>query len=133
MDILLCLAEQQGRVLERSFIKREVWGDEEISDDQLARYISLLRNLLGDSSHHPKFIRTITRRGYQLLMPVHAAGAPDAPQPDDDSGEDERPWIARLASDLQRRRVIRVVGAYAIAVWVGLSTGGCPRGSGHEL
>jgi len=120
MDVLLCLAEQQGRVLEKAQIKQKVWGDAVVSDDQLARYISLLRHHLGDDSHRPKFIRTITKRGYQLLMPVHAAGAPDAPYPEAADGTENRSWFANVVDHLQRRRVIRVVGGYAIAVWVGL-------------
>jgi len=123
MDVLLCLAEQQGRVLERAQIKQEVWGDVEVSDDQLARHVSLLRHHLGDDSHNPKFIRTITRHGYQLIMPIHAAGAPDAPDapnPVEVNRTADRSWLATVADNIQRRRVIRVVGTYAIVVWVGL-------------
>lgn len=120
IDVLLCLAERQGEVLESAEIKQVVWGDTSVSDDQLANYVDLLRQYLGDDGQGPVLIRTVADYGYQLITPVHASGDPDNNYSEAEHQTADQSWLAYLVDNLQRRRVIRVVGAYAIAVWVGL-------------
>lgn len=118
MDVLLCLAQQQGLVVERSEIKEQVWGDGDVNDDVLARYISLLRHHLADDSNHPRFIKTVPKRGYQLLVPVNVVVPDDATEADEEESDQESLSFSTLIDDLRRRRVFRVTGAYAIGAWV---------------
>jgi DNA-binding NarL/FixJ family response regulator/DNA-binding winged helix-turn-helix (wHTH) protein len=77
MDVLLCLAERGGKLVERDAIVERVWG-RPTSDEALTRCISELRTALGDERGTPRYIQTVPKRGYRLLepiVPVAAAGA----------------------------------------------------------
>jgi TolB-like protein/DNA-binding winged helix-turn-helix (wHTH) protein/lipoprotein NlpI len=70
MDVLLCLAEAGGAVVERESLLRAVWGERAVSDEPLTRCIGELRKAFGDSRTQPQFILTVPKRGYQLLKPA---------------------------------------------------------------
>ncbi len=69
MDVLLCLANAGGDVVERDALLREVWGERAVSDEPLTRCIGELRRALGDDTANPGYIQTIPKRGYRLLQP----------------------------------------------------------------
>lgn len=124
MEVLLCLTQQQGDVVSRADIVRQVWGDTTVGDEVLTGCISELRHQLDDISINPNFIRTVPKRGYQLLPQVYALGSPNSPSLMDTSSDNDPSAIAMLIENLRRRRVLRVVGAYAIVVWLGLQVAG---------
>jgi len=70
MDVLLCLVENAGEVVERDDLLRQVWGERAPSDEPLTRCIGELRRALGDNRSQPEYILTVPKRGYRLLMPV---------------------------------------------------------------
>lgn len=79
MAVLTCLARHVGEVVTRDEFSTEVWGGRVVSDEALSRCVSLLRQLLGDDSREPRFIRTIARVGYTLVptpLPLPSAGVP---------------------------------------------------------
>lgn len=84
MDVLLCLARHDGRVVTRDDLLREVWPGVVVTDDVVTRCISELRTALDDTGRERRFIRTIPKRGYSLLVPVQppsAGVAAPAPSP----------------------------------------------------
>jgi TolB-like protein len=70
MDVLLCLAEAGGAVVERDDLLAQVWGDRVVNDEPLTRCIGELRRALGDSRSNPRYVKTIPKRGYQLVTPA---------------------------------------------------------------
>jgi DNA-binding winged helix-turn-helix (wHTH) protein/Tfp pilus assembly protein PilF len=78
MELLLLFAASPGRVISKDEIVASVWGGRAIGDDTLAATISRLRTALGEST---KFIETLPKRGYRLLIAPDgfAAPAPSAP------------------------------------------------------
>jgi adenylate cyclase len=70
MDVLVCLARYQDRVVKRDELINEVWGGIPVTDEVLSRAISVLRTRLGDNRMTPSFIQTLPKVGYRLLMPV---------------------------------------------------------------
>lgn len=68
MDVLLCLAEGGGAVVQREDILRRVWGERAPSDEPLTRCIGELRRALGDARSEPQYVLTIPKRGYRLLQ-----------------------------------------------------------------
>jgi len=70
MDVLLCLADNAGRVVTRQDFSDTVWRDTVVTDDALTWSISELRRKLGDSAQDPRYIETIPKRGYRLIAPV---------------------------------------------------------------
>src|SRR6185295_1503357 len=45
----------------------EVWSDVAVSDGALSQAVRTLRRTLGDDSREPRFIRTVSRHGYQFV------------------------------------------------------------------
>lgn len=70
MDVLVCLARRQGRVVLKDELLAEVWPDRVITESGMVRCIAELRQLLGDSSREPTYIETISKRGYRLVASV---------------------------------------------------------------
>lgn len=70
MDVLVVLARHAGRVVSKDEILDAVWPDTAIADGALFRYVSLLRQALGDDRRQPRYIETIPKRGYRLIAPV---------------------------------------------------------------
>ena len=66
--VLLCLAENAGRLVAKDEIIHAVWPSVTVTDESLARCISDVRQALGDSEQ--QIIRTLPRRGYLLTGPV---------------------------------------------------------------
>src|SRR5689334_4813812 len=71
MQVLLCLAETCD-VVSKEKLMRTVWADTFVSDDVLTRSISELRKIFGDSSKSPRYIQTIPKGGYRLMMRAEA-------------------------------------------------------------
>ena len=70
MDILVCLARHQGRVVATDELRAEVWPDRIIDESVLTRNIEELRRMLGDESQAPRYIETVAKGGYRLIAPV---------------------------------------------------------------
>ena len=75
MDVLVVLASRQGAVVTRDQLVHDVWNDRFVTDEAIVAKIATLRQKLGDDSKNPKYIETIPRRGYRLIMPVKIPGA----------------------------------------------------------
>ncbi len=73
MQVLTVLADHQGRVLSREELLSKVWPGVIVGDEALTQTIIKLRKALGDSSRSPRYIETISKRGYRLVAPVQRA------------------------------------------------------------
>ncbi|MEO0974718.1 MAG: winged helix-turn-helix domain-containing protein, partial [Pseudomonadota bacterium] len=98
MDVLLCLAEANGELVERDEILRRIWGERWVSDEPLTRCIGELRRALGDRRGAPEYILTVPKRGYRLL-PTPAALSPAEATPD-------KPDHPPLTPRQQQRRLL---------------------------
>ncbi len=87
MDVLVCLARHQGRVVLKDELLAEVWPDRIITESGMVRCIAELRQILGDDSREPQYIETISKRGYRLLAAVEwlPEGAASAAAPGTDA------------------------------------------------
>ncbi len=70
MDVLVLLARRQGDVLSRQQILDAVWADVVVGDEVVSRAVSLLRTELGDDQKNPRYLKTISKRGYCLITDV---------------------------------------------------------------
>lgn len=78
MEVLLCLAEASGEVVTRDELIARVWRGRMASDEVLSRCVSLLRTSLGDDPREPRFVQTVPRIGYRLLVPACGSAATPA-------------------------------------------------------
>ena len=75
MQVLVCLMESAGEVVEKRSVKKRVWADTYVTDDVLTRCISELRKAFDDDAKNPQVIQTISRGGYRLVACVSRADA----------------------------------------------------------
>lgn len=68
-DLLLLLIERRREAVHRRDIFERVWADVIVSDSALSQAIRTIRSTLGDDSREPRFIRTVSRHGYQFVFP----------------------------------------------------------------
>ncbi|MDG3086377.1 winged helix-turn-helix domain-containing protein [Vibrio hannami] len=70
--ILHLLVENPKQVISRDELQDHVWRSQGIMvhDSSLTQAISTLRKALGDSTKNPQYIRTVPKRGYQLIADV---------------------------------------------------------------
>ena len=76
MQVLVCLAEQSGNVVDKEHLIRTVWPDTFVTDDVLTKCISELRSVFDDDARNPRFIQTIPKVGYRLIAPVTQTPSP---------------------------------------------------------
>jgi serine/threonine protein kinase/Tol biopolymer transport system component len=78
--ILQMLIERDGELVTRREIRSKLWPNDTIVEfaHSIDAAISNLRKALDDSANEPKYIETIPRRGYRLLVPVERLGADDS-------------------------------------------------------
>ena len=70
--ILLLLSEKPNEIVSRNELHDFVWREQgfEVDDSSLTQAISTLRKQLQDSTKSPQFIKTVPKRGYQLICSV---------------------------------------------------------------
>jgi adenylate cyclase len=73
MQVLVCLAGRPGEVIAKEELFSTVWPETFVSEDVLTRSISQLRKVFDDDAREPRYIETISRRGYRLVAPVSAS------------------------------------------------------------
>ncbi len=81
MDLLCALAFRQGRVVDKDTLIDEVWEGRIISEGTLSNTVAELRQALDDDARSPRFIETIPKRGYRLMVAVEPVGATAAHAP----------------------------------------------------
>src|ERR1700683_3033062 len=72
-DTLLVLARHGGSVVEKQRLMREVWPDSFVDESHLFQNIFFLRKTLGETPEGAKYIETIPKRGYRLVVPAAEA------------------------------------------------------------
>jgi DNA-binding winged helix-turn-helix (wHTH) protein len=73
-QLLLALLEKPNEVITREELQKRVWPAGTFIDFEhgLNNALRKLREALGDSSENPRFIETLSRRGYRFIAPVAA-------------------------------------------------------------
>jgi len=92
-QILQILLEHPGKVVTREELQQRIWPSDTFVDFDHGLYnaIKKLREALGDSADTPRYIETLSRRGYRFIAPVNGSAletsrsAPIATAPRDSS------------------------------------------------
>ena len=81
--VLAALLAQPGDIVTREGLQHEIWGaNTNVDFDQaIAAAINKIRDALGDSAENPRFIQTLTKRGYRFIAPVTPVFAKASRQP----------------------------------------------------
>ena len=77
--VLALLLSCSGDVVTREELRAKIWPDDTFVDfdHSLNTAINKIREALGDSASHPRFVETIPRRGYRFVFPLQRAAGRD--------------------------------------------------------
>lgn len=103
VELLVALARRPGEVVGREELLQSVWPGVVVGDDTLTQAINKLRKSLGDDVHTPKYIETISKRGYRLIAPTAA-------------GQGRGAAVAPASAQVRRRRWLWLTGITMLAV-----------------
>ena len=70
--VLALLLQHPGHMVTRGELRRRLWPDEAFGDfdNVLNTIVARLRDALGDSAEHPRYIETLPKHGYRFIAPV---------------------------------------------------------------
>ena len=69
MELLALLAESNGRLVSRDEIVEKIWGKDVFLDTEhgINTAIRKIRQVLGDDPEQPRFVQTVTGKGYRFI------------------------------------------------------------------
>jgi TolB-like protein/DNA-binding winged helix-turn-helix (wHTH) protein/Tfp pilus assembly protein PilF len=72
LEILILLLEHRGEIVNRDEIVARVWGNDVFldTDNSIRGAIRKVRRALKDDPETPRFIQTVTGRGYRFIAPI---------------------------------------------------------------
>jgi len=72
MELLLFLLERRGELVTRGQIVERIWGKGVFldTDNSINGAISRVRQVLRDDPENPRFVQTVTGKGYRFIAPV---------------------------------------------------------------
>jgi TolB-like protein len=75
MQLLVYLAQRAEHVVSREEIEAEIWHGQIVTEDAVTSAIAKLRRALADNARHPRFIETVPKVGYRLMLAPSTTGA----------------------------------------------------------
>jgi DNA-binding winged helix-turn-helix (wHTH) protein len=103
--VLCALVRQPGTLLTKQALLDDVWGHQFVSDSVLKTAISDLRTVLADDARQPRFIETVSRRGYRFIaVPIAALLPRAAHEGDPGIGAEAGSFVGRAESMTRLRR-----------------------------
>jgi len=96
LEVLILLVEKHGAIVEREEIVARVWGGSFLdTDNAINGAIRKIRQVLKDNPEEPKYIQTITSKGYRFVADVRAQKQPLPKSVDtDETLPQQRPKLA---------------------------------------
>ena len=82
-QVLAALLEHPGQVVTRLDLQRRLWSEDVFVDfeNNLNAAVGRLREALGDSASHPRFIETLPKRGYRFIGTLSSEPGHDIARP----------------------------------------------------
>jgi TolB-like protein/DNA-binding winged helix-turn-helix (wHTH) protein/Flp pilus assembly protein TadD len=105
MTVLVCLAEEAGKVISREQLEARAWPGMVVGYDSLASAIIKLRKAFGDDSKNPTIIETVSKKGYRLIAPVSITETPS-------------PASTRIRRPKNRGHLAIIVLVIALGTWL---------------
>jgi DNA-binding winged helix-turn-helix (wHTH) protein len=108
MKLLLLLVEQRGQLVTRDQIIERIWGKDVFldTDNSINAAIRKVRQVLKDDPERPRYVQTVTARGYRFIAPVVEVSPPvEIAAPSPTASAD-----ILIGKKISHYRVLRVLG-----------------------
>jgi TolB-like protein/DNA-binding winged helix-turn-helix (wHTH) protein len=133
LEVLILLAEKQGKLVMREEIIEQVWGKDFAFDAErgVNNVMRKLRAALHDNPDRPRFVETVVGKGYRFIGPIEELARPIAGQRPPKESESARPLPAQ-SRKAASRLILAIVASLALGllVWRGVATLRSQRGAG---
>jgi len=128
LSVLRMLVERAGEIVTRDELKRKLWPNNTVVDFDhgINTAIRRLRRAFGDSAEQPKYLATIARRGYRLLVAVEqisastngasGSGKAGAASSDNRSSKVDAETASLIGKKVSHYRVLGVIGGGGMGV-----------------
>jgi TolB-like protein/DNA-binding winged helix-turn-helix (wHTH) protein/Tfp pilus assembly protein PilF len=133
-QVLAMLVEHAGEVVTREELQKKLWAADTFVDFDhgLNKAINKIRDALGDSAESPRFVETVTRRGYRFLADVKvsemgsvggaaladsAAVAAETGGGRDSGGEDALPKYRQVPMAWKVSAILLLVVVAGLVIW----------------
>ncbi|CCD91006.1 Transcriptional regulator [Bradyrhizobium sp. ORS 375] len=120
LDILVCLAERAGEVVDKRELVKRVWANVNVDEGSLRFHIAALRKALGAGNEGSRYVVNVPGRGYCLAVPLSRLALPEGPSEMASSlrllpaplarmiGRDDA--VEKITSELSLHRFVTIVG-----------------------
>ncbi|MGH9498105.1 MAG: TPR end-of-group domain-containing protein [Terriglobales bacterium] len=120
MELLILLIERRGELVTREEIVERIWGKGVFldTDNSINGAISKIRQLLRDDAEQPKFVQTVTSKGYRFLAPVETRSISTVETAPNGSAPAVAPALAASAPERKKSdsRFLTIVLSAAVAL-----------------
>lgn len=124
MAVLAYLVQHRGELVTRDELEQAIWGKVIVGYESLTGCIAKLRKVLGDDARRPRYIETISKKGYRLVAEVTGvdrSAATSAPPPGEPAGRDAVPPRRRRVV-IGAAAVLLVLAGTGLLAWFGINT-----------
>jgi DNA-binding winged helix-turn-helix (wHTH) protein len=113
-QVLRMLVEREGKIVTREEIKSRLWANDTVVDfdRSINATIKALRRALRDSADNPRYIETLGRRGYRLMLTIEYLESA--------SGREPEELVPEVHPARRRRLPALAVGALLVVGALGL-------------
>lgn len=115
MELLVLLVERRGELVTHDQIVERIWGKDVFldTDNSIRAAVRKIRQVLRDDPERPRFVVTVTGKGYRFVAPVEEGSPPTlAPGPETKTQSDD----GLLGKKVSHYRVLQMLGGGGMGV-----------------
>jgi eukaryotic-like serine/threonine-protein kinase len=118
-QILKMLIDRGGKIVTREEIRKKLWPNDTVVnfDQGINAAIRILRRALNDSADSPRYIETLARRGYRLLVAIEPLKTQSGlAQPNNNHEHGLRSSDSLVGKRVSHYRVLEIIGGGGMGV-----------------